>query len=70
MPHVVPPAAPRSIDITDDRARLDLTRKSFVLDHPGLRSVSHFLLLLADKHDFHERPGFTPEREMTMMLRR
>lgn len=142
MPHVVPPAAHTPIDITDDRARLDVTRilalyedtwwakgrsvdavrralehshpvvtaweagqlvgfarvisdltfratiwdvivrpshqrrgiglamMRFVLDHPDLRSVSHFLLLTADKRGFYERLGFTPEREMTMMLRR
>ena len=142
MPHVVPPAAHPSIEITDDRARLDVTRilalyeetwwakgrsadavrraldhsrpvvtaweagllvgfarvisdltfratiwdvivrpshqrrgiglamMQFVLDHPDLRSVSQFLLLTADKQGFYERLGFTPEREMTMMLRR
>jgi hypothetical protein len=40
MPHVVPPAAHTPIDVTDDRARLDLT------DHPDLRSVSHFLMAM------------------------
>ena len=142
MPHVVPPAAHPPIDITDDRARLDVTRilalyeetwwakgrsaesvrhaldhshpvvtawaggdlvgfarvisdltfratiwdvivkpshqgrgigaslMRFVLEHPDLRSVSHFLLLTADKHGFYERLGFQPEREMTMLLRR
>jgi len=33
MPHVVPPAAQTPIDITDDRARLDLTR-ILELEHP------------------------------------
>ena len=42
----------------------------FVLNHPDLKSVSHFLLLTKDKHAFYERLGFQAEREMAMVLRR
>lgn len=142
MPLAVPPAAHMPIDITDDRARLDVSQilalyeetwwakgrsteavrraldhshpvvtaweagalvgftrvisdltfratiwdvivrpthqgrgigtamMRFVLDHPDLKSVPHFLLLTADKHGFYEKLGFTPERELAMMLRR
>jgi len=142
MPHVVPPAAHTPFEITDDRARLDVTRilalyeetwwakgrsadavrraldhsqpvvtawesgvlvgfarvisdltfratiwdvivrpshqghgigaamMRFVLEHPDLKSVSHFLLLTVDKHGFYEKLGFQPERETAMMLRR
>jgi len=40
------------------------------LDHPDLKSVSSFLLLTKDKHEFYERFGFETERDMAMMLRR
>lgn len=42
----------------------------FVLNHPDLKSVSHFLLLTKDKHSFYQRLGFQAEREMAMVLRR
>jgi GNAT superfamily N-acetyltransferase len=43
---------------------------TFVLDHPDLKSVTHFLLLTKDKHSFYEHLGFESERDMAMMLRR
>ena len=39
MPHVSPPAAHTPFEITDDRAHLSL------LEHPDLKSMSHFLAL-------------------------
>ncbi len=42
----------------------------FVLAHPDLKSVSHFLLLTKDKHGFYDRMGFVSERETAMVLRR
>ena len=43
---------------------------TFALDHPDLKSVTHFFLLTKDKHAFYERFGFESERDMAMMLRR
>ena len=41
-----------------------------ILEHPDLKTVTMFLLLTRDQHRFYAGLGFTPEKDMSMMLRR
>ena len=48
------------IEITDNRARVDVTHQT----------VTAFLLITKDMHGFYEQFGFETEPDMAMMLRR
>ena len=52
------------IEITDDRARLDVSQLLELYE-----SISMFLLLTKEKPAFYERLAFLAEREMAMVLR-
>jgi len=61
LPHLTnTPPTTMPIEITDNRARIDVTDQT----------VSAFLLLTKDKHGFYEQFGFETEPDMAMMLRR